>query len=187
MRRHRCISAERFQTTLSESRTERIPALHQLPPDIELCLLIQHLARKRKTLTKPTVMLRIVHACDRLRDWSPDPESKDVPHDLLLNLRDVAVRLPRAILISTTSLEVSHQYLVRRLTHANGNRGLEVPQSRPRRSLLTELRKLVLRHRPAIAVTERESLRSLLQSLKSISTQERLLRRSFIVVRCCID
>ena len=152
LRRRFSIPADRFLNTFTKAANEQIPALHQLAPDIDLCLLIQHLARKRKTVTSSTVQERIALACDRLKSWSPERAEERVPQDLLLSLRNIADRLPRAMLIAPASIELSQFYLQRRLAETPGNRGLRILVPRPRRSWLTDVRKAVLQRRPTLAV-----------------------------------
>ena len=125
-----------------------IPALRQLAPDISLCLLIQHLATKRKMLTTSATHERLIAACERLKAWSPAPESEI---SLLSALRDVAEQLPRAMVIAPTSVELSEVYLLQRLASSPLNRGLPLLERRQRRGLVTECRQAVLRKRPTIA------------------------------------
>ncbi|MCA9011118.1 MAG: hypothetical protein KDB01_15315 [Planctomycetaceae bacterium] len=173
--RHHWIPADRLLNTLSsaerETRGERvgetdptvehaeatrpgwchaeIPALRQLPPDISLCLLIQHLATKRKKLTTTGRHERIVVACDRLKNWSPTPE---LQNSLLPALRGIAEQLPRAIIITPRCIEFSEDYLLQRLAASHHNRGLPLLERRHRRGLITEFRKLLLQHRPVLAL-----------------------------------
>lgn len=146
------IPADRFLNTLTKTANEQIPSLHQLAPDIDLCLLIQHLAKKRKTLTSSTVQDRIARACDRLKSWSPEPAAERVPQNLLVSLRSIADRLPCAMLIAPALIELSQIYLQRRLAGLPGNRGLRIFVPRPRRNWLPDLRKAVLQRRPTMAV-----------------------------------
>ena len=149
--RHRRIPAERLLNALTESANEHIPALHHLPPDIDLCLLIQHLARKRKVLTTPGVRNRISFACDRLNTWSPEAAPQSSPHGLLHSLRCVADRLPQAIVIAPNFIAVAQEYLLSRLADVSGNRGLQILERRKRRGVLTDARKAILHRRPTIA------------------------------------
>ena len=126
-----------------------IPALRQLPPDISLCLLIQHLASKRKKLTTTARRERIAFACDRLKTWSPAPE---LQNSQLSALRDIAERLPMAIIIAPKCIEFSEDYLLQRLASSPHNRGLPLLERRLRRGLITELRKAILQHRPVLAL-----------------------------------
>jgi hypothetical protein len=126
-----------------------IPALRQLPPDISLCLLIQHLATKRKKLTTTARRERIVFACDRLKTWSPAPE---LQNSQLSALRDIAERLPMAIIITPKCIAFSEDYLLQRLAATPQNRGLPLLERRRRRGLITEFRKAILQHRPALAL-----------------------------------
>ena len=158
-RRHSCIPADRLLSTLTASvpddqihTNERIPALCQLPPDIDLCLLIQHLATKRRRPTTSIDRQRIAHASERLASWSPEQSSLQVPDDLRAALRDVANQLPRTIIITPKSIALSEDYLLQRLAWVRTNRGLPVLEHRRRRGLMTGLRKSVLRHRPTVAV-----------------------------------
>ena len=130
----------------------KIAALRQLPPDIDLCLLIQHLATKRRNLTTSTERERIVRACERLALWSPEQTYQQVPHDLWAALRDVAELLPRAITLTPKYIALSEDYLIQRLACVPINRGLPILERRSRRGMMTGLRKAILRHRPAVAV-----------------------------------
>jgi len=152
LRRHHRISADRLRNALTESANDQIPALHHLPPDIDLCLLIQHLAKKRKPLSSPGVRHRITFACDRLKSWSPEPDPRCLPLDLLHSLRSVADRLPQAIVVTPNSMAVAQEYLLLRLANVPGNRGLRIPERRKRRGVLTDARKAILHRRPTIAV-----------------------------------
>ncbi|MEJ7592105.1 MAG: hypothetical protein WKF77_11185 [Planctomycetaceae bacterium] len=177
-RRDTCIPAERLLNTLTASvpdtqihtscgaydagavteqshpgRTqERIPALRQLPPDIDLCLLLQHLAAKRRKLTTTAVRERITRACERFASWSPQQTFLSVPHNLQVALLDVVDHLPRAIMITPKSIALSEEYLLQRLTCVANNRGLPVLARRGRRGLMTGLRRAMLKHRPTVAV-----------------------------------
>ncbi|MCX7388613.1 MAG: hypothetical protein NTX48_18265 [Planctomycetales bacterium] len=158
-RRHSCIPAGRLLGTLTTSvsdaqiqATEEIPALRRLPPDIDLCLLIQHLATKRRKVTTPAVRERIARACERLASWSPEQTSQDVPYDSLAELRVVAAELPRAILNTPRFIALSHDYLLQRLRRVPSNRGLPVLEPRRRRGQVTKFRRTVLKHRPTVAV-----------------------------------
>ncbi|MBC7965565.1 MAG: hypothetical protein H7Z17_06505, partial [Fuerstia sp.] len=126
--RHRCIPADRLLNTLTAAvpgmdahqsdpscENQLIPALRQLPPDIDLCLLIQHLATKGRKLTTSAERERIARACERLASWSPEQTFQQVPHDLLAALRDVADQLPRAISIAPKFIALSEDYLLQRL------------------------------------------------------------------------
>jgi len=155
-RRHSCIPADRLLSTLTAAvpevhihAPERIPALRQLPPDIDLCLLIQHLGTKRRKVTTTAVLERIARACERLASWSPEQASQ---HDALAALRAVADQLPRAMIITPKFIALSDDYLLRRLKSVPGNRGLPVLDARRRRGRTTELRTTILKHRPTLAV-----------------------------------
>jgi len=155
-RRCSCIPADRLLSTLtacapdSQIRTNgRIPALCQLPPDIDLCLLIQHLATKRRKITTMAVRERIARACERFASWSPEQASQ---HDPLAALRTVADQLPRAMMITPKFIALSDDYLLQRLKSVPGNRGLPVLEARRRRGRTTELRRTVLKHGPTVAV-----------------------------------
>lgn len=159
LRRHSCIPADRLLSTLTATvlnaqilTNERVPALRQLPPDIDLCLLIQHLATKRRKITTMTVRERIARACERLASWLPEQTSPHMPPDPLAALRAVADELPRAITITPKFIAVSNDYLLQRLMNVPRNRGLPVCEPRRRRGLMTELRRTILRHRPTLAV-----------------------------------
>ena len=158
-RRHSCIPADRLLSTLTASvpdaqihTNEKIPALRQLPPDIDLCLLIQHHAAKRRKITATAVRERIARACARLVSWTPQHTCQQISHDLLAALRAVADELPRSIMITPKFIAFSEDYLLLRLANVPSNRGLSVLEPRRRRAPMTELRKTVLRHRPALAV-----------------------------------
>ncbi len=158
-RRHSCIPADRLLSALTAAvpdaqvpTNEKIAALRQLPPDIDLCLLIQHLATKRRHVTLTTVRARIASACDRLASWSPGPTSQHVSHDALAALRAVADQLPHAITITSRFVALSEDYLLQRLINVPSNRGLPVLETRRRRGWMTELRRIVLKHRPTVAV-----------------------------------
>lgn len=151
LRRHHRISSDRLRNALTESANEQIPALHHLPPDIDLCLLIQHLAKKRKLLSSPGVRYRISFACDRLKSWSPESDPRCLPQDLLHRLRSVADRLPQAIVVTPNFIAVAQEYLLLRLANVPSNRGLQILERRKRRGLLTDARKALLLRRPAIA------------------------------------
>ena len=158
-RRHSCIPAERLLSTLTASlpdaqihANEKIPALRRLPPDIDFCLLIQHFAAKRRRVATPAVRERIALACERLASWSPELISQHVPHDPLVALRAVADQLRRAAIITPQIVASSDEYLVQRLWHVPGNRGLPVLETRRCRGRMTELRKTILKHRPTLAV-----------------------------------
>ena len=131
---------------------EKIPALRQLPPDIDLCLLLQHLATKRRILTTTAVQERIGRACERLASWLPEPATLQVPDELQTALRHVAHHLPGAIVITPKSIVLSEEYLLQRLACVRDNRGLPVLERRRWRGLMTGLRKSVLRHRPTVAL-----------------------------------
>ncbi len=149
--RQHCIPADRLRNALTEYANDQIPALHHLPPDIDLCLLIQHLAKKRKALNSPGARFRISCACDRLESWSVMPDQRSLPQDLLQGLRSVAGRLSQAYVLTADSIAVAHEYLLARLANVPGNRGLQVLQRRKRRGVLTSARAAILRSRPAIA------------------------------------
>ena len=151
LRRHLRISSDRLRNALTESANNQIPALHHLPPDIDLCLLIQHLAKKRKLLSNPGVRHRISFACDRLKSWSPEPDARCLRQDLLQSLRSVADRLPQAIVVTPNFIAVAQEYLLLRLANAPGNRGLQILERRKRRGILTDARKALLLRRPVIA------------------------------------
>ncbi len=151
LRRHHRIPADRLRNALTESANDQIPALHHLPPDIDLCLLIQHLAKKRKLLNSRGVRHRISFACDRLKSWSPESDPRCLPLDLLRSLRSVADRLPQAIVVTPNSIAVAQEYLFLRLANVPGNRGLQILESRKRRGVLTAGRIAILQRRPAIA------------------------------------
>ena len=177
-RRECCIPAERLLKTLTEAvpdaqiynsdaaraagvganqshlgrANEKIPALRQLPPDIDLCLLIQHLATKRRKVTTTAVRERIARACERLALWSPEQTSQDVLHDPLAALRVVADELPRTIIVTPKFIALSYDYLLQRLMSVPSNRGLPVFEPRRRRGPMIELRRTVLKHRPTLAV-----------------------------------
>lgn len=163
--RHSCIPADRLLNAMTAAVPGRnadpsemdcadpeIPALRQLPPDIDLCLLIQHLAAKRRKLTSSTERVRMVFACDRLASWSPEQTVQQVPCHLRSALRDMADQLPRATILTPKSVALSGEYLLRRLAGVQNNRGLPILERRSRRGLITGLRKAVLRHRPTVAV-----------------------------------
>ena len=151
LHRHHCIPADRLLNALTESANDKIPALHHLPPDIDLCLLIQHLSRKRKVLTKPGVRYRIALACDKLKSWPRESVPQHLPHDLLHSLQNVANRLPQAIVITPNFIAITDEYLLSRLANVPGNRGLPILERRKRKSLLTGIRIAVLRGRSTIA------------------------------------
>ena len=162
--RRKSISAARLLSTLSpvtrhpetnaahETADPRIPALRQLPPDIDLCLLLQHLAKKRKSLTARAVRERINAACSRLAAWSPDPATVSLPHDLLATLRELAAELGKANIITQKNIAISEDYLVRRLAGVAGNRGLRILEPRRSRGLLTGLRSAIKNRLPCLAV-----------------------------------
>ncbi len=162
--RQKSISATRFLNTLSpltrhsetnsslDAADPRIPALRQLPPDIDLCVLLQHLAKKRKSLSARTVRERITAACRRLATWSPDPATVSVPHNLLATLRELAGELDKAIIITRNNITLTERYLVRRLAAASGNRGLRILEPRRSRGILTDLRKAIMKRLPCLAV-----------------------------------
>lgn len=159
LRRRSCIPADRLLSTLTVSvpdaqihTHEKIPALRQLPPDIDLCLLIQHLATKRRKVTSATVRERIARACDRLASWSPEQTSQNVPHDLLVELRAVVNQLPRATTITPKFIALSNDFLLQRLMNVPSNRGLPILETRRFRRRVSELRRTILKHRPALAV-----------------------------------
>ncbi|HQX51184.1 MAG TPA: hypothetical protein PLR25_14815 [Planctomycetaceae bacterium] len=158
------ISATRLLNTLSpltlhsetnpahEAADPRIPALRQLPPDIDLCLLLQHVSKKSKSLSVRTVRERITAACGRLAVWSPDPATMSVPHDMLAALRELARELDNAIIITRNNIALTERYLVLRLAAASGNRGLRILEPRRSRRLLTDLRKAIMKRLPCLAV-----------------------------------
>lgn len=151
LRRNDCIPADRLLNALTESAYDTIPALHHLPPDIELCLLIQHLAKKRKPLASPRVQHRIALICNRLKAWEPESTSLQVTYLLLPNLREIAERLPQAMFLAPKSIAATHDYLVQRLSNVSGNRGLQILERRKRPAASTQIRKAVLVNRPSIA------------------------------------
>lgn len=163
--RHRCIPADRLLNTLTVAvpgmdadesdagcADQKIPALRQLPPDIDLCLMIQHLATKRRNLTTSTERGRIARACERLASWSQEQTIQQVPSDLWAALCDIADQLPRAITLTPKSIALSGDYLLQRLACVQNNRGLPILERRSRRGLMTGLRRAILRHRPTVAV-----------------------------------
>ena len=210
--RLRCIPAEQLLHTLTEAipdaqihtsdgshatgveaepsqpdgASEKIPALRQLPPDIDLCLLIQHLATKHKKFTTPAVKERIARAGARLASCSPDQTHLQVSHELRSALRDVANQLTRATHIPPKFIALSEEYLLQRLACVPVNRGLAVPERRQRQGLLTGLRKSVLKHRPTVAVigsdgAGKSSVVSALESQQPHATSsvaKKLYRRS---------
>jgi thymidylate kinase len=155
--RHHRIPADRLLNVLTESADSRIttypqiPALHHLPPDIDLCLLIQHLAKKRKVLDIPGTRHRIASACDRMRGWSPEPDVQYLPQQLFHRLQSITDRLPLAAVITPDLVAISHDYLLARLANVPGNRGLQILERRKRRRLLTDVRNVLLHRRPTIA------------------------------------
>lgn len=163
LHRHRCIPADRLLNALKESigdhtntsdqlsANSKIPALQHLPPDIDLCLLVQHLAKKRKVLNSAGVQYRIAFACDRLKSWPLESAPHYISRDLQDKLRDVADRLPQAIVITPNFIEIAQQYLLTRLANVPGNRGIRILERRKRRGILTEIRKVILRRRPTVA------------------------------------
>ncbi len=158
-RRHSCIPADRLLSALTAAvpdaqvRTnEKIAALRQLPPDIDLCLLIQHLAAKRRKITTTAMRERIALASERLASWLPEKACQHVPHDPLAALRVVADELPRSIMITPKLIAFSDHYLLQRLINVPSNRGLPVLEPRRRRRPMIELRRAVLSHRPTLAV-----------------------------------
>ena len=151
LHRHHRIPADRLLNALTESANNKIPALHHLPPDIDLCMLIQHLVRKRKILRSPDVTYRIAFACDRLKSWSPESEPQYLSRDLLHSLRNVADRLPQAIVITPNFIAIAQEYLLSRLTNVPGNRGLQILERRNWKSVVTGLRKTILQSRPTVA------------------------------------
>lgn len=155
--RHHRIPADRLLNALTESAdshitaNKQIPALHHLPPDIDLCLLIQHLAKKRNILNSPGTRHRIASACDRMRAWSPELDAQYLPQQLIHGLQIVADRLPLATVITPDLVAMSHDYLIARLAKVPGNRGLQILESRKRRGLLTNVQNALLHRRPTIA------------------------------------
>jgi len=157
-RRYNAISAERLLNTLTDANVSQrrenvheclqIPTLRLLPADIDFCLLVQHLAAKRRKLTTPARRERIVAACERLQSLA----SASVHDSLLTALLDLASRLPLAIIVTPNFIKVTDAYLLQRLAAVPNNRGLPVLERRQRRGLVTELRKAILQRRPAVAV-----------------------------------
>ncbi len=197
--RHSCIPADRLLNTLTAAvpgmdadesdagcADQKIPALRQLSPDIDLCLLIQHLATKRRNLTTSTERGRIARACERLASWSQEPTIHQVPSDLWAALCDIADQLPRAITLTPQHIALSEDYLLQRLACVQINRGLPIIERRSRRGLITGLRKAILRHRPTVAVigSDGAGKSSVVSTLASQQTQttaavaKKLYRRS---------
>lgn len=154
----RLLSALDSLTRESESNSipkvadSRIPALSQLPPDIDLCLLMQHLARKRKSLSMAVTRERILSAIARLAAWSPNPRQTVVPHEKLEALRAASFELGKAIIVTRNNIALSEDYLVQRLSNTPGNRGLRILERRQSRPLFTGLRNTILKRRPVLAV-----------------------------------
>ncbi len=151
LRRYQSIPADRLLNALTKFADDEIPALHHLPPDIDLCLLIQHLAKKQKTLNNPVVRHRIHLACDRLNALPIDSGLHGTLLDLLHSLRSVAHRLPHATVITPDFVSIAHGYLLARLADVPGNRGLQILERRKRRRLLANVRKAILQRRPTVA------------------------------------
>ena len=159
-RRYNAISAVRLLNTLSDGNASerrenvhgcpQIPALRLLPADIDFCLLVQHLAAKRRKLTTPACRERIVAACERLRSLAT--ASATVHDPLLTALLDLASRLPLAMIVTPNFIKVTEACLLQRLAAVPNNRGLPVLERRQRRGPVTELRKAILQRRPAVAV-----------------------------------
>jgi len=192
--RHHRIPAARLQNALTESANPHltadplIPALHHLPPDIDLCLLILHLAKKRKVLSSRGVRHRITLVCGRMKSRSPESDPQYLPHELRHRLRSVADRLPQATVITPDFVSIAHDFLLSRLANVPGNRGLSIVEHRQRRGLLTNMRNALLHRRPTIAFigsdgAGKSSVISVLAETQPAVTPlvaKKLYRRSFI-------
>lgn len=129
-----------------------LPGTSRLPADIDFCLLVLHLASKKKKLTNPVVRERLLLAFNRLRTLTLI-EAASRP---CLSDADTLLQAARPILNSRSIpgelVRMAEVYLLKRISPSSADSRDAALVSRGNRNLLTGVRRWWMQRVPCLAI-----------------------------------